>query len=247
MGIVLARMDRVLWVADLFSVMIILVVSAKLLARVGHRVQLCLGAAFALVYIVWAAELLRWNSLVAQENLYVEASCGPRRPTAPTIAFTRHIAQDSIPYWLMGIPGNPLEVDMGDFFLGSHIHHGMATAMVLPDSLRDLPFEKWPKVPGRNHFRGVWPMIAAADSLPRDQIIRVHGTGANLTPIDRLLVWVKEGSGEHDAEIHCYSIIRPVFLPDGTKVYRYRTEMLPRTIVRRPFVGVDTTAVRRRE
>ena len=247
MAFILGRTDRVLWSSDLFAAVAIMGCTSYWAAKVKPKIQLIAGAGFAILYSWWLLELYRWQVPVGEESRLIERIHGGRRPGMPTVVFADRVSNDEIPWYLMGIVHNPLDGWWGAYSLGHYLEpEGECAVMTLPPELEGLPFDKWPKVPGNNHLRGVWPVVAAADSIPADFVLHVGPPDANVTPINKLFILLKERRLSDESQIQGYNDIVPVIMPDGTRLYRYFHEQLPRTIARRPFLSVDTIAPRKR-
>lgn len=245
MAFALGRTGRVLWGADIFAAIVIIDCIAFWSRNVCPRLQLTIGVAFAIVYGWWLCELYRWQVPVSEESRLIEKTHGGRRENCPTLVFADRVSDEDIPMYLMGIVQNPLDGWWGAYCLGNYLEPtGRHAVMTLPYALEGVPFSRWPKVPGNNHLRGVWPMIAATDSVPVDCVLRVGAPGANVAPVDKLFILAKEGRLDGNAEACVYTDIVAVNMPDGSKIYRYFHEPLPRTIAHRPILSVDTIAPR---
>lgn len=241
--VVLTLLDRVIWPFDLFSCLLIMQLVTPRLDRIGVRWSVIAGLVFVLLYVLWLVSLCRWEKKIGDELAYTLEQLGPREPGAfhSGILYIDNIVNDDdIPFYLMDIVNQPLQAFITNTRLASHFTGRFDYLIALPTSLRGKSFEEWPAVAGDNHYRGVWPYIAMSDSLPRITMMTIGPPTLNMSPIDRLLVMMRQGVRPCDMTQQIEYWPHVVMMPDSTKVVWVGVQPIARTMRHRPFVKLDT-------
>ncbi len=241
LALVFKRGDRVLWPCNTLCIIILCTAfNNMVLKRHAHRLTALAGAAFTVLYAWWFTEQCVWNKRVGDETRAIERIHGKHNSASPTVFFTGHIPTESIPYWLCGITAQPLENGWNVECAGTYLIGRTGGVLVLPKELEGIDFNEWPKVPGANKLRGIYPMIAARDSADTRLLIRFGAYNNNTSPVNKALAFVKNRGtiGATDSVTACATPLR-IILPDSTTVFRYCPEALPRTTAGHKFISID--------
>lgn len=243
MAFILHRADRTLWTASTFAWLVAAGILGRWLSQIRAARQAGMSAIFLCVYAWWLIQMCVAESAIGRENRLIDRECGPYSSGRPTVIFAHHTANADIAWWLFGTVVNPTDdVTSGTGFHGLYLDSAGLSPMVLPPELEGLLFEQWPRVPGRNDLRGVWPVVAISDTIASKRYTLTVGpvAQANMSPADKLLAWLKAGCTDRQASVDCRLDTLRVRMPDGaTNVYRLIPEPLGRTIKGRPFVRID--------
>lgn len=241
LALVFKRGDRVLWPCNIFCIIIICTACNGIsMKQHAQRLTALAGIAFTMLYAWWMAEQCVWNKRVGDETRAIERMHGKRNSTSPTVFFTEHIPAETIPYRLCGVTGQPLENGWSVECAGTYLSGRTGGVLVLPQELEGLGFDEWPAVPGSNKLRGIYPMIAARDSAETRLFIRFGAYNDNASPVSKALAFIKNRgtTGAADSVMARATPLR-IILPDGTAVFRYCPEALPRTVAGRKFISID--------
>ena len=238
MAIIVGLIDHVLWPAHLYSAVILCIAANRFTQGLGNRWQLVVGAVFGMLYLWWMCQLCMWSKITGDEVRSVFAIHGKPSDDAATVFFIDYHKDSEIPYHLMGIDRQPLDHNSCAFITGSYLRKGVGSLLILPPEYEGKPFEEWPKIPGNNNLRGVYPQIASKDSTDFSVMLHFGAAEGNVSPVNRLFMMLKEGPA-NDASIQAKLNLMSVKLPDGSIVYRCNIEPLPRTITGRSFKSLD--------
>lgn len=151
--------------------------------------------------------------------------------------FTDYTPDSEIPFRLMGIVKQNIDDLWGQESMGSYLTGEYGSMLVLPEKLDGLPFEEWPKIPGNNSIRGVWPMLASQEYADSVFLLTFGKPESNISPSSRLLMWLK-GIGNDEISIHGVAVPTQVQTSDSTTLYRLPFERMPRTASGRPLLRV---------
>lgn len=239
MALIVSLIDHVMWPAHLFAATTICAAAFVWLRNMGRHAQIAVGGFFAAIYLCWMSALCIWSKRTGDDVRHVFEIHGHPSPTAPTVFFHDYHHDADIPFWLMGIVRQPLDHNGCAFIMGLYMQQRSGTLLMLPSRLEGRPFEEWPGIPGHNGLRGIYPMLAARDSLSFSLLLKYGPAGPNTAPADRLFMALRNGV-RSPASIRVKTKPVPVIMPDGTTIYRYEYEPLPRTITGRPFLSADT-------
>lgn len=238
MAIIVGLIDHVLWPAHLYSAVILCNAVNRFTQGLRPKWQTVVGIVFGLLYLWWMCQLCMWSRITGDEVRSVFAIHGKPSDDAATVFFIDYHKDSEIPYPLMGIDRQPLDHNSCAFITGSYLRNGVGSLLVLPAKYEGKPFEEWPKIPGNNNLRGVYPQIASKDSTDFSVMLHFGAAEDNVSPVNRLFMMLKEGP-TNDASIQAKLNLMPVKLPDGSIVYRCNIEPLPRTITGRTFKSLD--------
>ena len=202
--------------------------------------QAIVGIIFVCIYAWWMTQLCVWNKRIGDEHRQIEVVHGPYGTDAPTVFFMHHTADREIPYWLMTIVRQQLDCIWGAQNTGTYLQGRTGSVLVLPPALEGKTLEEWPKVPGNNNLRGIYPMMACRDSAKVQFNIKFGSTTANISPANRALMFIKSrGHIPATDSIVAGVAAHRIILPDGSTAYRYCPEPLPRTVEGRHFAAID--------
>ncbi|MCM1066076.1 MAG: hypothetical protein NC418_00700 [Muribaculaceae bacterium] len=239
-GVLLCRGERVLWSAYLFASVILIVSLRDFTSRRGVWRQVVIPGAFVIVYALWMGELCRWQLLVGRETAMIEERFGGRNGAGASVVYGKHVANNDIPYWLMGVVHNPLDTQWGTIMMGLFLSPEMAAPMVLPPDLDGVHFADWPRVPGNSGWRGAWPMVGDT-AEPRDIfLMATFGPARAQSPLERLLTYIKYGERADTIAVGLHFVCNRATMADSTEIYRMTPEHLPRTARHRPLLRLDT-------
>ncbi len=241
MPVVLMMANRTYWIMDMFCVPVIIRALTSLLERVPLRVTTAAALAAAVPYALWMAELVRWEKILGDEERQVQHHImelpGNGLPYSGIIPFGT-IPNDSIPAYLLGIPGQVQDDFVSIRFFASAAGHPHTVTLPVDSAYASKPLEEWPKVPGNNPLYGRWPYMAQRDSTT-SVYNGVFGPPESSMPlIDRLLCHMMGRSGE--VEYRFWWGAKTVPLADGDTIYRAVVLTNPRTIRHRKLIRIDT-------
>ena len=238
MAIIVGLIDHVLWPAHLYSAVILCSAINRVAQSLKPQWQTTIGIVFGLLYLWWMCQLCMWSKITGDEVRAVFAMHGKSSDDGATVFFMDYHKDSEIPYTLMGIDRQPLDHNSCAFITGSYLRKGVGSLLILPPEYEGKSFEEWPKIPGNNNLRGVYPQIASKDSTDFSVMLHFGAAEDNVPPVNRLFMMLKEGA-TNDASIQAKLNLMSVKLPDGSIVYRCNIEPLPRTITGRTFKSLD--------
>lgn len=234
--------DRALWPMSLFCVLLILDIVIPVLERIGPRVTAGAGTAFTIMYIAWGIQLCRYQGMIYDQHQAIESTMGHKRHSGDRghdlYPYTSILTGKDIPSYLMDIPNNPLEDFWSNTRIGAWYTRRHTVVLPVLDSLARLPFDRWPRVPGDNDFRGVWPYVAIADTTGyRDPVATFGPLNNNATFADHLYSLYYDGADSLVSSIQLWP--QAVLLPDSTTVYWCVYQARRRSTAHRELIRLD--------
>lgn len=240
--VVIQHFLRALWPLDLFSSLVAVIILSRWLGRVPAKTMAALSAVFVVCYGWWLSELVKWEKLYGAEHSAIMAAMEEGRNDRSEVYAGAFTPSGKAPWYLMGISHNQFDELYNRSWARSYYARCKGrTFLVASDESMLGDFENWPLIPGTAGARGVWPMVAMEGTTVSDHLIFTIGapTG-NETPIDKLLIRVKEGAEPADVEISLGTVYHPLRIADSAEVFAVETEPLPRTLKLRDVVRIDT-------
>ena len=156
--------------------------------------------------------------------------------------FTGHITlREKMPWYLFGIVRNPLEsFDARRYISAYYSKNWNSDIMVLDKGNYKDSFDCWQVIPGNAGMKGVWPMVAVADSSARYYEYKFGELKDSETVFERMVLWLKGGGRIPDsASVVVKPVYTPISLPDGTEVYAVYPNGIARSVQRRCLQKVD--------
>lgn len=246
-ALVLVRIDRVLWPADFFSVIIILY---SLRVLLHNRRQSYSGATvsvfvmMSVLYILWGFSLWQWQRKITGELDRLYSLAAPRGAKSHDTYFCDMTKPFETPFWLMQMPVHMLYFYPYDnMTIGNYYGHPEEAILILPESFSALSYGDWPDIPGDNGFKGEFPVFVSKDDFNGKLRLTFRELLTSATPLNSFAILLKEKSFDGSVEvIDNFNKFR-VRLPDGDSAYYIMPNHVPRTAFCRRFVSVDTLSV----
>ncbi|MCM1153104.1 MAG: DUF6056 family protein [Muribaculum sp.] len=161
------------------------------------------------IFAAFMALIIHWQHRLTEINDEIVAQItASNRP----IAYTELILPQNIPWYTMGLLYTFDIPNLGyiaNSYLPDKSYKGKIV-LVLPRSWGGLPYEKWPKIPGKNNFRGQDYLLCSPDSLPENTEIWVtYGEDMpSMHPVKSLLRRVLSSPNRKKAtETHIYKCV----------------------------------------
>lgn len=242
--VVLQKFQRALWPLDLMSGLALIVMASSAVKERFAGIAAVAAVLFAAVYGWWLVELVKWERVFGQEHAALMAEMAKKRGERTEVFAGSHTPSSKAPWYLMEISHNQHDDVYNRSWTRSYFNRGAGrTFIVASDPSMLGPFEEWPLIPGTAGVRGVWPMIAMADTTAdRHLMFTVGAPAGNETPIDRLLIRIKEGPAPADVKISLGTVFHPIVAAGEGEAYAIETEPLPRTLKLRDVIRIDTIA-----
>lgn len=207
---------RALWAADAALLVAVtgLLYRNFVWSRRPHYVATsCMLAVLALFVL----ELIRWQDRLGEEQQEI---IGRLESTKQPVICMNLIQESDLPWWTLGIPRDYV----ADAGTGYFIAHSLTRCsigqnlLIVPERFEGKRFDDWDKIPGNNPFRGEYPVVYAADSIPRMRLLLTLGDAKPaLSPPARLLQSIM---GAADCAAQVENLFRCV-TPQGDTIYRY--------------------------
>lgn len=240
--VVLTLFHRLLWAANLFSVLVLLQMAVPALNKVKNAILIPVAIAFAAAYALWFCVLCHYQgrmyAIVEQATEQLAARRSSGQPFSSVVYLDDDLWDDQVPYYLMDIVRNPFHDFLTNGRMGSAFSGRWDYIIPLPSRLRGLPFDSWPAMPGNSAYRGVWPFFAEADSIiPAGHTLTV-GEPENMPPLDRLLVALRGEEAHHTQVVAMWP--KQAYSAEGDSIMWIHIRPLGRTMRHRRFIAVDT-------
>jgi hypothetical protein len=197
-----------------------------------------MALALALANAAFIVEVCRWQRWASDDQT---AMLNRQRATGEKAFYTSAPLETRPPWWTLGIPQR-FDGTNGACHATYSMMSGasvMSLYPVLPDSLAGKPYAQWPKVPGRNPFRGVYPCIYCDHPIADGQWTRSALTFgeplSSMTPLDRLISAI---TGRTDVD-NLLTSTRRIECSTDTALYRVSLTALPRSVRGRRFIALD--------
>lgn len=237
--------DRAMWGAYVFAtaaIMQALVIADIKEVKWGRGVA-CVGTLIALFYGAWLVELVVWQRRVTAVDACLIKQLEPRNSHFAAIAYADRVWRDDIPFYLMDIPCPVEEIYEYNNKIFSHywVDWRAERLAVLPEAMRNVPFDSLPTYEGNAGFRGKWPFILS--EYPFKGQVEIYGGVYNgkQNPFISLIVGAREVIFDSPANIIQPPIeTEPVVLPDSTIIHVALMTRMPITFRYRPILRVDT-------
>lgn len=239
MAMILVMADRALWPTQLFAMVVVTDIFARVFGRLGAKLWLVLGLMATVFYIIFLMQLCRWTRIIRHENEAVELALGERVKRQDNVYFADLTPSDAVPTYLRNVVYQPLHSYFDLLGIYGYYARKRTYMVVLPKDLESKPFEEWPLIPGTAGMRGEWPIILTADSTCRD-VWTVLGPYDNRMPyVDRFLSGVSNGFSNDTIAARIPSWFSEVHTKDGRTLYWHAMPKYPRTLRYREVLRID--------
>ncbi|MCM1033841.1 MAG: hypothetical protein NC405_08850 [Odoribacter sp.] len=145
---------RAMWPMDLCTMILSLILTSELIG-LGHPGRLSKAAAVVAIvaYIVWFLSVIHWQRKIAAEQRECQQALISAANEGKNVVYCDMSFED-IPFWVNGMASNNQSV--GVFFIvgSSYFYHMEGNYfIVVPQSLKDTPYDQWPATPGTAQAR----------------------------------------------------------------------------------------------
>lgn len=238
-SLVLCAFERSLWPGDLLAIIVMMRMTGSAVNNRSLRAHIGI-ACFIVAYSVWLGSLIIWQKRMKADNDALMAGLPACLETRSNILVGPYLPTDSVPAHLMGIVSNPIETCNTHLILGAYICQGTNNITIVGvEPSMSGPFDTWPVIEGDMGLRGVWPWVAGTDTTAHAVRLRLGPPSDNMTLINKAITRLKEGANPGETEITLKLIWHPVYFSDGSVVYSFITEPLPRTKAGREVLRAD--------
>ncbi len=238
-GVAMVEFERVTWT---MYVLTLVVIAAMLFRGVTLRRKWAWAAwttAMCLLSAAFMAGLidLQWKYTVEQRKMLAPVAAGEK------LAFVaERPLEDMAPWWTAWIPhryNNELFLTNVQHQVTSYLRPDLGETVILtiPKCLDGVPFDEWPKIPGDNNLRGIWPLLVSREWQPYDWTLTFGDPTPGWSPVRELIYRIHPVDR---IEHWQYAVWRCV-LPDGTDayLYNYNTPWLNLQVKYRSVTRID--------
>lgn len=229
---------RLSWAPNLLSCIVL----ARCFAAFDGRVARVIAWTLMAGYVCWFASLVSWQRRLSAAHDSICAQLGSAHAATSSCVFLPEIiTTDDIPAWLREIPAPHYFYDRyNNERVGRYYQRDYTTVAVLPDCLRGVAPQDWPRIPGTLRARGTNPTFIL--DKPYDGFILLTGSDEFIqpSPLMGLLSAIKSRLHSPATEVPLYVYTTPILLPDGQEAHMLLTAPLPRTFRNRRILRLDT-------
>ncbi|MCC8037504.1 MAG: DUF6056 family protein [Bacteroidales bacterium] len=218
-GVSMFAFERVAWPMYLFT---LVAIGAMLWRGVTIRRGWAWWVTTAVTCLLSAAFMaglisLQWRYSQEQRKMVAPLATGEKLALVAELPLV-----DMAPWWTAWIPhrySNELFLTSVQHQLTSYYRPDLDGKVILtiPKCLEGLPFDQWPKIPGDNDLRGIWPLMVGTENEPYNWTLTFGERTPGWSPIRELLYRIHPV----DRIEHWQYAVWPCVLPDGTEAYLY--------------------------